>query len=228
MSSYIDYVIKGIINREGLFTENPHDKGGATKYGITIGTLSRWRGKKCSVQDVKDLTKEEAASIYKEVYIVAPGFLSFGDDALAEQLIDTAVNHGNGGAIMILQRALSITADGAIGPQTLKAVRALPPHRVFCRFIAERLATYGRIVARDRSQLVFAAGWMNRSAEMIRLYCKAVNAPDAVEDALEAVAKSLNSSARAIGKKSGDIRAIEWFRAHSAQAKKAESAGGGK
>lgn len=222
--SYIDYVVKGIVNREGGFVNKKNDKGGATKYGITIGTLQRWRNRKCSVQDVMDLTKEEAAEIYKSEYIEKPGFLRFGDDALAEQLIDTGVNHGTGGAIKILQRALGVPADGGIGPVTMAAAKKLKPHQVYCRFIGERLTTYSRICERDETQLEFAAGWMNRVAEMIRRYCAAVNAPDVVEDKLELVAKSLNTCAAAIGRKKNDKRAVAWFAQCAAQAKLSERA----
>lgn len=217
-ASYIDYVVKGILNVEGGFVNKKADRGGATKYGITIGTLSRWRKKKVTVQDVMNLTKEEAATIYKEEYIRKPGFLNFGDEPLAEQLIDAGVNHGQAGAIKILQRALDLRDDGVIGPQTIAAVKALPFFVVYAKFISRRLRYYAAICDNDSKQLEFAAGWMNRCATMIRRYCQAVNAPDAFEDKLERVAKFLNSCANIIGKKKRDVRAISWFMEASALA----------
>lgn len=210
-ASYIDYVIKGILNVEGGFVNKKEDRGGPTKYGITIGTLSKWRKKKCTVQDVVDLTKEEAAKIYKTEFIEKPGFLSFGDEPLAEQLIDAGVNHGQTGAVKILQRALNLPDDGVIGPQTVAAVKALPYYVVYARFLSRRLRYYAAICDNDPKQLVFAAGWMNRVAIVIRKYCQAVNAPDVYEDKLERVAKFLNSCANIIGKKKNDARAIVWF-----------------
>jgi hypothetical protein len=90
----IDNIIKGILNREGGFTNKPADKGGPTKYGITQKTLTAWRQKPATIQDVKDLTLDEAFQIYKKLYVEDPGFLKLGDDALAEQLIDAGANHG--------------------------------------------------------------------------------------------------------------------------------------
>jgi lysozyme family protein len=39
-----------ILRVEGGYVDNPHDPGGATKYGITLGTLSSCRGKPAARQ----------------------------------------------------------------------------------------------------------------------------------------------------------------------------------
>ena len=48
---------------EGGFVNDPRDPGGATNMGITIATLSSWRGTPVTVQDVRNLTKQEARQI---------------------------------------------------------------------------------------------------------------------------------------------------------------------
>lgn len=205
VNGYIDLVIKGILNREGGFVNKASDRGGATKYGITRATLARWRGKPVSVKDVENLTKEEAARIYKVEFIEKPGFLNFGD-AMAEQLIDAGVHHGQGGAIKLLQKAVGVKADGGIGPITIAAANKLAYYQLFAAFFRERLSYYSRILKNDPTQLEYGAGWMNRAAKMIRIYCAAVNAPDAFEDDLEEIARYLNSQANLIGKRKDDPR----------------------
>ncbi len=172
--SYLDNVIKGILNREGGFVNHPADKGGPTKYGITQATLSGWRKKRVTLRDVKDLTIEEASQIYKKLYVEAPGFLKFHDDTLAEQLIDAGVNHGTRRAVMLLQKAVGAVGDGIIGPRTVKSVSALQPHVVYLKFMAQRLRYFANILKNDSKQLVLAAGWMNRCALMLEIYVRAV------------------------------------------------------
>ena len=48
----IEKYIATIIEREGGFVDNPSDKGGATKYGVTLNTLSEYMGKECTVDDL--------------------------------------------------------------------------------------------------------------------------------------------------------------------------------
>lgn len=221
--SYIDYVVKGIIQREGGYCNRAADRGGPTNWGITQETLSGWRGRPVSIQEVKDLSKEEAAKIYKELYIRTPKYDQLGDDALVEQLIDAGVNHGTKRARILLQRALKVAEDGIIGPATVAAAKALKPHQVFCRFMAVRLVYYSDCVAAKENQVENAAGWANRMAIMIRTYCRAVQAPDAVEAKLEAVAQQLNSRARKMGKRPQQKVAIAHFLDVASLARAAET-----
>lgn len=208
--SYIDYVIKGIIEREGGFSNRAADKGGPTNWGITQETLSGWLGREASIDDVKNLTRETAAQIYKALYIKAPGYLQLNDDALVEQLIDAGVNHGTKRARRLLQQALGVADDGVIGPVTIEAAKALKPYEVYCRFMAARLA-YFAICSKGKLQNENSGGWANRCAIMIRTYCRAVQAPDAVEAKLELVAKDLNRSAKLWGHKPPTAVAVAGF-----------------
>lgn len=175
MKKTTDDIIQAILNREGGFVNNPNDRGGPTKYGITLETLYRWRNKPTSVHDVRDLTIEEARQIYLHNYIMKPGYDKLGDPALIEQLIDAGVNHGVGNAIKILQLALRVDQDGSIGPKTLEAYHKKDPVDVVLLFIAARCRFYSDILnirknKRAESQWQFAAGWFNRVADMLIEY----------------------------------------------------------
>lgn len=56
-----------IIKSEGGYVNNPKDKGGATKYGITQATLNLITdSKKMNRMKVRDLSLAMAQNIYKE------------------------------------------------------------------------------------------------------------------------------------------------------------------
>lgn len=164
-------IISEIVNREGKFVNNPKDKGKATKYGITIETLSAWRGKPCTVDDVKNLTIAEAKEIYLKRYSTYSGI---ENGLLLEQMIDAGVNHGVTRSKKLLQSAVKVVPDGIIGKQTKAAIDSNGPIQVCVRFLAVRARYYGDILIKDHTQWTFAAGWFNRYAEMVEQLARQV------------------------------------------------------
>ena len=160
-------IIEAILKREGGFVDHPADKGGATNHGITQATLAQWRGKPATVDDIRQLTANEAREIYREQYIVRPGFLGIENEAVRALAIDCAVNHGVKRAVMLLQNAARVFPDGILGPKTREAVNRMTPSVVYKRLCAQRVRLYGEIITSKPSQAVFARGWCNRAAEFI-------------------------------------------------------------
>ena len=159
-------LIDEVIQREGeAYTNHPNDKGGPTKWGITLATLSSYRKKQCTAKDVEELTRQEAKAIYSSIY--AEPFSFCKDMEIHELLIDSAVNHGVGNAAKLLQRAIGVEDDGSIGPKTKMAVIAYRGS-LFNAVFAERLTFYGRIVKNNPSQSVFIEGWMNRMGKLLK------------------------------------------------------------
>jgi lysozyme family protein len=172
------------------YTNNPLDAGGPTKFGVTLATLSNWRGCACSAADVQALTPTEACDIYKADYwvAVAGDQLPAGVDLLA---FDTAVNMGPGVAVQMLQQALGIIGDGKIGPQTLAAIAAITdPSGVIDRVRARRAARYASLP----SYRTFGAGWMSRlnsCANTAKAWATKASAPVPVLADPEAWSKSV-------------------------------------
>lgn len=163
-------VIDDVIRREGsLFTNHPADKGGPTKYGVTLSTLSTYRHKACSPSDVEQLTEQEARAIYYSLYLLPYEFVSPDDKDVFELLVDSAVQHGVGWANKFLQRALKVKDDGVVG-QATKAAYFKHTGGLLGPLLAERILFYARIVEASPSQSVFIEGWMNRMAEFLRKY----------------------------------------------------------
>lgn len=167
--SNIQPILADILRREGGYTNNPADRGGPTKYGITAATLGDWRklGRPATESEVQALTEQEALEIYFANYVQRPGLDAVQEPKLLGLLVDTAVHSGPGYAVRSLQRALGVPADGIIGPRTREMLSRADPARLYRLVLADRLRFLGRIIANDKSQAVFAAGWLNRLAEFV-------------------------------------------------------------
>lgn len=57
-----------LLAHEGGYVDHPKDPGGATNLGITRKTLSDWLGREASKDEVKRLTTDLVAPIYKKKY----------------------------------------------------------------------------------------------------------------------------------------------------------------
>lgn len=162
--------ITAVLAREGggKFTNDPADRGGPTKYGITQAALAFYRGHPVSAQDVEQLQEPEARAIYRANYIEKPGLHLIEDDELRAALFDFGVNSGPRAAIRALQEALSVPADGVLGPQTLEALALANAKKMRAEVVAERVVFLGRLISADPTQARFAHGWLRRAAEFIR------------------------------------------------------------
>jgi lysozyme family protein len=131
--------------------------------GVTLQTLHDWRRAPVGVDDVRNLTQDEAREIYKSLYWTKGGFDQVRDPDLQEFLFDTSVNSGLGEAAKCLQAALHVSADGVTGPQTLTALAVdANPKALYHAAVAARALFLLRIVGHNPSQSVFAEGWANR------------------------------------------------------------------
>lgn len=139
--------VMAFINRwEGGFVNHPADPGGATNMGITIGTLTKWRAAhnkpSPTVEDVKNLTRAEADSIYRAWYWEPSGAAKAKDYKTALLLMDSGVLHGVG------------------APQAWVNEYGMNPFRILGR----RLEVY---TGKDATQWgAFGRGWTNRVAAL--------------------------------------------------------------
>lgn len=178
-------IAEEIVGREGGFVNDPDDPGGATNFGVTIGTLRRLgidvnRDTRIDVADVRALTRAQAVEIYLEHYFRRPGIAAL-PEPLQASVFDMYVNAG-GNAVKILQRLLTdmgfpCDPDGAIGPQTIRAAQmayeAAPTHLADAYAIARRNYYYALADARPASRK-FArrkdggkGGWILRAEEFM-------------------------------------------------------------
>jgi len=161
-------IITAILQREGAaYTDLGADKGGPTRYGITLASLQAYRQRPVTADDVRLLTEAEARACYADRYIRRPHFDGIADGDLQAEVVDAGVQHGQPTAAMMLQRAAHVADDGTIGPATLAAVNASSPKRLRLLVLGQRFRLEGHLITRDHAQACFAEGWANRLVDLL-------------------------------------------------------------
>lgn len=151
-----------VLAREGLFSNNPADPGGATMKGITQRTYDAYRlSKGLPKLYVSNISDAEVQDIYRSEYWtpVHCDQVPVGVDLC---LFDFGVNAGQGTSVRILQQALGITPDGLNGPMTIAAAKGANPKMLANRMLDLRAAYYRDIVAKHPDQAIFKTGWLAR------------------------------------------------------------------
>lgn len=156
-----------VFKHEGGYVDHPQDPGSATKYGITLATLSSFRGRQVTKADVKALTPSQAQEIYEARYWKAVR----GDDlpvGVDYAVLDFGINSGPARAIKFLQSVLDVTSDGVIGPETLAAVRRADPVTLINDLCNVRLTFLKSL----KTWATFGKGWSARVASVRTEACR--------------------------------------------------------
>lgn len=144
-----DRAFEIVIGAEGGYSNDPKDRGGETKYGISKRAYP--------YLDIPSLTLDDAKRIYRRDY-----WEFVVGDALPWPLncfvFDAAVNQGVSPAIRLLQTALGVEDDGVIGPQTISAVGKFPLSEICTLYLALRGMRYSSTAAFER----YGKGWLKR------------------------------------------------------------------
>jgi lysozyme family protein len=156
MEDNFDECLKMLLHHEGGYVNHPKDPGGETNLGVTKRVYEKWGGTK----DMKDLTVEDVAPIYKKEY---------WDKCRCDELesgvdwavFDWAVNSGTGRAAKAIQKICGATQDGAIGPKTLALIGTQDTNYVVEEFGKIRQQFYESLKTFD----TFGKGWTRRNKE---------------------------------------------------------------
>jgi lysozyme family protein len=149
------------LGAEGGFTNLVSDPGNWTGGAVGHGAL---RGTKYGISaaaypglDIENLSEQDAEDIYRRDF-----FEPLHGDGLqlpvALVLFDGAVNAGLRRAVIWLQQAASLPADGVLGGQTLAVVNAADALALAREMLARRLDFYARLPG----WADFGLGWSRR------------------------------------------------------------------
>lgn len=157
--------LETILHHEGGFANHPKDPGGVTMLGVTKRVWEEWTGKPATIADMRALTPERVAPLYKARYWdkVRGNDLPAG---LALCVFDFAVNAGVSRAGRYLQRLVGASQDGIVGRGTLQAVQAF----VTAHGVPEAIRRYQQMRRDYYRQLptfkTFGRGWLRRVDEV--------------------------------------------------------------
>jgi lysozyme family protein len=164
-----------LARNEGGFVNHPADKGGATKYGVTLTTLRRWRkDMTLGDYDVAALTRDEAKQIYYKEYWCLLRLDEVSKLAVATAVFDAGILFGPVVAVRAAQRALldagsNVKVDGLLGPKTVQALSAASEQEWISFFTHHLNARISEIIKFNPRLAVFEAGWRARIGRYLNL-----------------------------------------------------------
>ena len=164
----VDEIAAEIVAREGGFANDPDDPGGATNFGVTIGTM-RSLGRdlnqdgRVDIADVKALTQAQARQIFIEHYFQRPRLAGANAVTILQRLV--------------ARMGFACADDGVVGPKTIAAVRAAaesaPRHLADAYGIARRNYYYALADQRPASRKYARrkdggkGGWITRAEQFM-------------------------------------------------------------
>lgn len=161
MKDNFDAALKAILHHEGGYVDHPADPGGRTNLGVTQKVWEEWVGHPVDEKQMRALTPELVAPLYKKKYWDKIK----GDDlpdGVDYAVFDAAVNSGPGRAAKWLQGCVGVEQDGGIGPKTLAAVAAFDPKELVEDYAKRRLSFLMDLPHWG----TFGKGWSRRVAEV--------------------------------------------------------------
>jgi lysozyme family protein len=131
--------LKFVLQFEGGFVNDPKDPGGPTNLGVTQATLSAFLNRQATIAEVKALTPEKVAPIYRGKFWdhVNGDNLPIGVDLA---VFDFGVHSGPARGVAALQRAVKVADDGKVGDVTTKAANKADPKTTVNAICDDRMA----------------------------------------------------------------------------------------
>lgn len=149
-----------VLVHEGGYVDHPQDPGGATNKGVTLAVFQRFYGAARTKAELRAITNAQLEHIYKTGYWDKCQCDDL-PDGVDYVVFDQAVNSGPGQSAKWLQASVGAAVDGAIGSQTIAAVRQQAPTQVINTMCDTRLAFLKRLRNGALWQ-TFGRGWQAR------------------------------------------------------------------
>lgn len=171
--------LSAIYGNEGDYVDNPHDRGGKTRWGVTE-VVARQFGYNGAMSAFPKHCGAEAPVcadlVYTTAYIDHPGYRPMAaiEPAVLDELVDSGAVNGVSRSSQWFQQALNqwcgakLKVDKQVGPGTIGAYRicqarlgVTPACVVMLNGMDAKQADFFRaIVAGNPSQRVFLKGWL--------------------------------------------------------------------
>jgi lysozyme family protein len=156
-----------MIRNEGGYVNHKvaGDRGGQTYAGIARKFHPNWSG--WVMIDRNDMENPDLSSMVSDFYKEFFWDKMKGDDIsnqrVAGSLFDFAVNAGVRTASKLAQLVVDTTPDGVIGKITVDKFNKVDDELFITKYALAKVARYTEIVKRDKTQIKFLVGWLNRT-----------------------------------------------------------------
>jgi lysozyme family protein len=178
-----DGAIRRVLHHEGVYSNDPYDLGGPTKYGISLRAAKKFGDLDgdglldldldgdgdVDIHDIKQLDIQTAVDVYKRVYWDPHGY-DYLAPSIAVKVFDLNVNMGARQAHLILQRAIrasslsdAVKEDGAIGPLTVRSANRQQPLVMLAALRSEAAGFYRQLVITNKKSVKYINGWLTRA-----------------------------------------------------------------
>ncbi len=165
LTIFFNKAFEELIGIEGGYVNDPTDRGGETKYGISKRSYPN--------VDIRNLSLEQAKEIYYCDYWKKSGCDAILKYEIAAEIFDTAVNMGVKTAVRFLQQGLNLMnrdqrdfpdllEDGIFGKNTDAAYKKVDDRILLKVLNGLQFSRYVDICKRDPSQEKYFNGWMKR------------------------------------------------------------------
>jgi lysozyme family protein len=183
-TSHFDKAIEITLVHEGGFSNDAVDPGGATNWGVSIRFLTTDAGDHdgdgfldgdvdhdgdIDVDDIKNMTRDEAIKIYRYYFWDKYGYEAITDFTVAARVFDMTVNMGPKQTGKIVQRALNncgstLVVDGSIGKNTFATINCTNSEMLMSEIRQEHAQFYLDLIADKPKFEKYRKGWLRRAA----------------------------------------------------------------
>lgn len=168
-----------ILKDEGsAYTNNPNDRGGPTKWGVTKKTYETFFNKQVPDSEIEEMPAFVAKQIYTAEYWLKLSCDLISDDAFACAIFDSGVLYGVRTIALIFQRSLfsrgvAIKLDGKFGDTSARLLNELlggpvPNARALLMNTVQSLLLerINEIISKTPREAEFRKGWVVRAERL--------------------------------------------------------------
>lgn len=182
MTDNFDYAINIVLEHEGGLSDDKHDPGGITNFGITLGFLKEFKEDPnqdgvIDKNDIINLTKEQAIALYRKHIWLPCAYNLIEDQYIATKVFDMAVNIGTYKSNHIFQGVLykhgcpAVIVDEKINDKAINYVnckdytdKIILANNQFYNELRLAYKNYYIKLASNNPNLKWALhGWLNRA-----------------------------------------------------------------
>lgn len=147
------------------------DRGGMTYAGIARNMNPDWAG-----WSIIDAGGTPPTDMVRDFYRTGYWQPIMGDEIKSQEIacsifnfaVNTSARKRPKVAVSLAQIVVGAAPDGSFGPKTLAAINAFDPKLFEALYALAKIARYRDIVVRDRSQIKFLIGWINRTLGQLK------------------------------------------------------------